>query len=164
MIKWSKSNEFHPGTIQLLGKLKSLHNAFQMSVRNGGLHQLLFNWKRNFLHLTEMRMTLQQLTIPWGNHLSHTPVWPPSAQHEQPSSLLLCLHRRAVRTQLPVARYHRYVSRGLLEGTPMTILIASSCKASGFMQFLFIFCWTASFSALSRSHIYVFSDPSITRD
>jgi len=70
---------------------------------------------------------------------SHTPVWPPPAPYEQPSALLLRLRPCLVGTQLPAARSHRYVSRGLLEGTPVTILIASSCKASGFLGLLFIF-------------------------
>lgn len=154
MIKWSSMTS----TLGLSNCWES-RTAFQESVENESLHQLLFNWKRNLLDLTDMRMTLQQLTS-WGNYLSHTPVWPPSAQYKSPSSVLLCLHAHLVRMQLPAARYNRCIRRGLPEWTPLAIQTASSCKDSGFIGFVFnFFCWISSFSALSTSLIYIFGDP-----
>lgn len=93
--------------------------------------------ERNLLDLTDMRMTPQKL-ISWGNYLSHTPVWPP-AQYESPSSVLWCLHPCFVRMQLPAAHYNRYVRRELLEWTPLANQIASSCKNSGFIGFVYNF-------------------------
>lgn len=165
MIKWSKSNESHPGTIQLLGKQKSQHSPFQTSVGNRGLHRLRFHWKINFLYLTDMRMSLQQLTIPWGNHLSHTHVWPPPAPYEQPSSLHLCLHAGWWERSCPL---HAAIG-ALAEGSCRERQRQSSSPAAARLLasrgfFLFFFSPTPGFSAYWAEAIFLSSVTPLTAE
>lgn len=73
--------------------------------------------------------------------------------------------RGLVGTQLSAARCHRCLSRGLLQGTPATILIARSCKASGFTGFLSVFFSpTPGFSAYWAEAIFLSSVTPLTAE